>query len=143
MFGIKRSKNGHSWRARVSHRSRGSSNCPYCSKIELKDGTFFASQVEAFWYLMFKRLRMEFKHNKIYPKIENGLGRCRYDFYFPNDDVYVEITSYNKECIYWDRYSKKIERKKEYVENVLKSRFCFVRYIMTKDDVDLVQKNMK
>jgi len=134
---------GHEWKARVSHRSRCSSNCPYCSKIELIDGTFFHSQVEAFWYLMFTDLKMEFKHDLRYKKEGIGIGRCRYDFYFPKDNVYVEVTSYTKQCKYWNRYIERIQKKKNYVENILKSRFCFVQYFMTTEDIKYLKKYIK
>jgi len=137
-------KKGHEWKTRVSHINKGVSECPYCSKIELKDGTFFASQVEAFWYLSFKKTKAIFSRDQMYPKKDGkNIGRCRYDFYFPNENLYIEVTGYNEKSKYWKRYIKKIRKKKKYVKNVLKSNFVFIQYFMTPDDYKYVQKYLK
>lgn len=129
--------NGHSWKTRVSHRANGASGCPYCSKIELKDGKCFQSLVEAFWYLEFKSLGEIFECDKKYGK---GFGRSRFDFYFPSNNLYIEVTSYDEKWKNWRQYEKRIERKREYVENVLKGRFVFVQDALSGNEVERVKK---
>lgn len=135
---------GHVWRARVSHRSRGTSNCPYCSKVQLKDGTFFHSLTEAFWYLGLKKYGFVFICNKMYnTSSKDEIGKCRYDFYFPQQNLYLEVTSFNKKWRGWKKYIKKIERKQEYVEKKLGGIFVFIQYTLTDKDRKLVQNNLK
>lgn len=135
---------GHEWKTRISHRSRGSSNCPYCSKVKLKDGTFFHSLTEAFWYLKFKNKGLIFYCNNMYnSKTKDEIGKCKYDFYFPKYNLYVEVTSFGKEWRNWEKYLKKIDLKKKYVENKLKAKFVFIQYVLNNNDRKWVQKHIE
>jgi hypothetical protein len=134
---------GHEWPTRVCHRVRGSSNCPCCSKIQLKDGSFFYSLAEAFWYLRFKKMGLKFSCNKRYSDGVKNFGKRTYDFYFPRYNLYVETTGFNKEWKHWKKYWKKIKAKKRYVEKTLGGQFLFVQYFLTEEDRKLVQSNMK
>jgi len=95
--------------------------CFKCAKIVLKDGEVCDSQAEAYMYLKYKREGFKFSHNKRYGK---GLGNMRYDFYFPDLNLYEEITSYDLrsadvsglEMKIRDFYLEKIERKRNFVE---------------------------
>jgi len=131
---------GHEWKTRVAHRSKAVSNCPYCSKVPLKDGAFCDSLSEAFWYLKFKSEGKRFKFRQLYG---NGMGKSKYDFYFPNSNQYVEVTSYGPEWKHWDKYLAGINRKKKYVIKVLNAKFKFIRYVLTDNDRKYVQKHIK
>jgi hypothetical protein len=137
-------RNGHEWKTRVSHISRGSSGCPYCSKIPLKDGTFFSSLTEAFWYLQFKKLGYRFLHNKTYnSKAKDKMGKRRYDFYFPDFNFYIEVTSFNKEWKKWKAYREKIAFKQNYVRKQLGGSFAFFQYVLKEKDKKLVEQHIK
>jgi hypothetical protein len=135
-------KKGHEWKTRVSHLVNGYSSCPICNRIELKDGKSFRSLVEAFWYIKFKKTGLKFKCESYYPK-NIKIGKSKYDFYFPDFKIYVEVTGYGKEWKYWKRYIKQIKRKKCYVEKILHKNFCFIHHILTKADRELVHKYIK
>jgi len=107
--------------------------CPKCNKIILLDGAECDSMVEAFRYLYYKKNGINFLHNMKYGK---ELGNKKYDFYFPELNIYEEVTSYdfskNKRGLaskVRDKYLKSIDQKRKYVEN---KGFVF-RFIQTKD----------
>ena len=126
---------GHEWKATVHNRNNGS-GCPYCNKIELKDGTICDSLVEAYYYLKFKKQKIKFSHH-----INIGLGRHNCDFYIPSLNKYIEITSYSKQWKYWKKYYKNILRKKKYIKNKLKADFEFVQISLTLKQTQYVRQN--
>lgn len=131
-------KKGHEWKTRVGHLVSGVSSCPKCNRIRLKDGTDFLSLVEAFWYLTFKKFGFNIKCEEKYP----GAKRSKYDFYFPDFNLYVEVTGYGKEWKYWERYKSNINKKKDYVEKILRANFQFVSYALKQKDLKLVHENI-
>ena len=135
---------GHEWQATVNGRSRGR-GCPVCNKIELKDGSSFCSLPEACKYLEYKEKNLKFKYNQRYSSV---FGNHRYDFYFPEENKYVEITSYNKHALLalpgrYMQYLKTIVKKKKFVENILKAEFEFIQFIPTKEQIKKVRENQK
>jgi DNA-directed RNA polymerase subunit RPC12/RpoP len=119
-------KDGHEWKSKVCDMEY-SNGCPICSKVELKDGTVWDSFTEAYMYLYYKKQNKKFDIHGKY-----GNTKMIYDFYFPSENKYVEVTGYEKTFKYWDKYHKKILRKKEYVENILMAKFEFVELVLTK-----------
>lgn len=133
-------KNDHIWKACLNNRANGN-GCPKCSGINLKNGVHCASIPEAYMYLQYKKQKLKFVHNK---KYGGSFGARRYDFYFPDENKYVEVTSYNEDAIrYWDVYHANILKKKEYVENVLKAKFEFIQFMPTSKQIAYVRKNTK
>lgn len=136
--------NGHEWAARVLARHNGN-GCPDCTKILLKDGAKCDSLPEAIKYLEYRLSAETFEHNK---KYHASFGRHRYDFYFPLENRYIEVTSYNKDFLgrspgrYW-KYLKNIVKKKHFVEDVLGAKFEFIQFIPTKDQIRTVNEYRK
>lgn len=131
-------KNGHEFLATVGSRSYGS-GCPKCFGAVLKDGTHCLSLLEAYFYLKYKDIGVTFFHNKNYPK-----SRYRYDFYFPGDNKYVEVTRYDRiVCRWWKQYSNKILKKKNYVENNLNANFEFIQKTLSKSETKWVKSFIK
>lgn len=138
-------KRKHEWKSAIKTRASLKSGCPYCKGVVLKNGIHCDSIVEAFFYLKYKRNKIKFKHNKNYPK-ENGeklgtYGLCRYDFYFPEEDKYIEITSYSKNEKWWYSYLRNIVKKKKYVQNVLGAKFELIQIKLTKKQINFVKRN--
>ena len=111
-------------------------------KISLKDGTRCGSKVEAWFYLAYKNQGLEFLHNGRY----GGLGKrgwCRYDFFFPRTNTYVEVTGYDgTQNHVWPIYMKKIEKKRRFVEDQLGARFQFVSHPITLAEKRYVESHM-
>lgn len=127
--------NGHRWEARVRDRNHGG-GCPFCFKIKLKDGTYCDSLVEAFCYVRFKNSGERFLHNERYHGVKNnGLGRHRFDFYFPLTKTYIEVTGYSSKWSHWDNYLSNINKKRQYVENILKGKFKFIYKKLSKNNL--------
>lgn len=125
-------KKGHEWITGVVDRTRSGSCCPKCNKISLKDGMFFDSLPEAYFYL--KKIKGKYKKVVYQKKYGGDMGRRTCDFYIPKTKTYYEITSFgqnNKKSKFWKKYRKNILKKKKYVENVLGSKFKFVQIQMT------------
>ena len=133
---------GHEWKIEVSHRSSGS-GCPKCQKVELKDGSYFDSLPEAYLYLKLKGKGFKIEQSKCY----DGLKRYRCDFYLPQINTYIEVTSFcdgmtgNMGKI-WPDYYRKILSKKKHVEQKLKANFRFIQIKMNKDMIFKVRENM-
>lgn len=72
-------KNGHEWKTKVSHRN-GGHGCPYCNKVELKDGTVWDSKIEAIIYLYLKKMDIQFVWHKLYAN--EGFGKRDMIFIF-------------------------------------------------------------
>jgi len=129
----------HEWRATIQCRNRGD-KCPCCgNKVMLKNGAQCDSIIEAFYHIKFTKNKLNFKHNRKYNK--EVMGNQRYDFYFPDSNTYVEVTSFDKRWPKWDIYIKKIKTKKRLVEKRLKANFQFIQRQLTDKEIKLVQKN--
>jgi len=133
---------GNEWKATVVSRSDGH-GCPKRHSIILKDGTHCASYVEAYTYLGYKKDKLKFEYDKRY----SGLGRNRYDFYFPKENKYVEVTSFNKNFHYkhghYFSYLRKIVKKKRHVENVLKAKFEFIQFQLSGKQLIYTKQNIQ
>lgn len=129
-------KNGHEWMAQINSRIGSGSGCPFCNKIELKNGTICDSLVEAHYYLKLKNEGTSFDcHAKI------GLGRSNCDFYIPGENKYIEVTSFTKRWKYWRTYLKKIAIKKKHVVQKLNANFEFVQLELLPEQIQYVREN--
>jgi hypothetical protein len=126
------------WLASAGHRS-GGQGCPKCSKVILKNNVVCDSIVEAYFYLMYNKQKLKFKHNGCYGGV---MGKKRYDFYFSDTNTYVEITSFNKNHKIYSKYLKKIKKKKDYVKNVLGANFKFIRTDLSYSQYRYVRANI-
>ncbi len=124
------------WEATVASRYFGN-GCSACSGVILKDGFIADSKAEAIWYLKLKKEGINFISHKKY-----GIGWFKCDFYLPDENKYLEITSYNNKIRWWDAYIKKIADKKEYVEKILCAKFEFIQYTPTYKDYKFLRENM-
>jgi len=136
---------GHEWKESVNNRyNHPESGCPFCSKIILKNGAVLDSIPEAIKYIEYKNKKIKFKHNKKYGR---GMGKSKYDFYFPLENKYVEVTSYNKVFRGYPgryfKYLRKIVEKRKFVENVLNAKFEFIQLCPTRKQVEEVRKRIK
>jgi hypothetical protein len=134
---------GHQWKTSVCNRAGDKkTGCPKCSKsVHLIDGNNFDSRPEAYLYLKLKGRNLKMELNKEY-----GLKKYRCDFYLPDFNTYIEITSYNdKDKGYmkdiWGKYYEKILIKKEYAEKVLCAKFIFMQVKLNKYQIERVHKN--
>jgi len=124
--------NGHEWQASIHNRRTSNGTCPYCSTklIILGDGAICASVPEAYMYLQYQKAGIKFLHNGFYNQEEMNL---RYDFYLPDKNRYIEVTSYNASAHgymkqIWPEYIHGIGIKREYATNVLGAKFSFVQF---------------
>lgn len=130
------------WIASIKNRDRYT-GCPACSKITLSDGEQCDSLVEALFYLKYKEQGIPFIHSG---KYGGGLGKSRYDFFFPDQNKYVEITSYSgksRKNIDLDFYYKRIQTKRQYVVEILKASFEFIQHLPTWKEYRFVRSNIK
>lgn len=132
---------GHEWFADIDHRHQGR-GCPFCNKIILSDGTYFDSLLEAYVYLRLKGKGFEVQLRKKY-----GIKRYVGDFYLPQINTYLEVTSFDEKSFKYDKsvwlkYSEKIIEKKKYVEDVLKGNFRFIQIRLNNKQIMFVRKNM-
>jgi len=99
--------------------------CSGRQRIFLKDGTICDSMVEAYHYLLLKEQNIEIKHHGLYG---GELGQRLYDFYIPKDNIYIEVTGYNKQNRKkWFGYLRNIVKKKHYVVK-MGAKFQFIQY---------------
>lgn len=139
----------HRWMSSISNRTgsrrRG---CPQCNGITLKDDVYCDSIPEAYMYLVYEKNGKPFLHHGHY---SGKLKRRIYDFYFPEENKYVEITSYPKRCKKSNtylakiikKYYKNIRIKKNFVENILKAKFELVYFVPNKEQIKYVRENSK
>ena len=128
---------GHKWQTKISDRSEGT-GCPYCNKIEIKDGAICDSLAEAYHYLKIKESGVGFKLH-----VAIGLGRRSCDFYIPDSNEYIEVTGFDKSWTSWKTYLKKISIKRKHVENVLNAKFTFIQMDITPQQIRYVRENLK
>lgn len=125
--------------------------CPKCNNmVEICNSTTVcASLIEAFYYLKFKEEGIEFDHNGRYPISSEGkdIGTCRFDFYIPSRNEYVEVTSFHNKSSGFDAYSKKIEKKRRFIEDELNSTFTYINRnlsyeekVILKGKIDIVTR---
>jgi hypothetical protein len=127
---------GHEWYVKIS--DRGETGCPYCSKIELKDGAICDSLTEAYYCLKLKESGAKFKQH-----VGIGLGRYSCDFHILDSNEYIETTGYDKSWRWWRAYLKKIAIKKKHIENVLNAKFIFIQMRITPQQIQYVRKNSR
>jgi hypothetical protein len=127
----------HEWKFMISNRVLGC-GCPICTRIVLKDGFVADSNTEAFFYLKLKHTHKDLIFHGKYGK---EMGKSSFDFYIPSENKYIEITGYDSGFKYWNFYLEKIEKKRDYVENVLGAIFDFQQYKMTPKDFNFVRQN--
>jgi hypothetical protein len=126
-----------SWATDIHHRVCGT-GCPLCKKgIILKNAVRCDSYIEAFYYLMLRRLHIKFLFHGLYG---GRMGNSRYDFYLPDINTYIEVTSYREGSIGWKGYCQKIKRKRCYVSRTLKQPFVFVQRRLSAKEIDYVEK---
>ena len=128
-------KNKHESYSSISARNNGC-GCPYCNKIELKDGTICDSLSEAYIYLELKNKNIPFNH-----QVKINLGKCSCDFYITSENKYIEVTGYNKTWKRWRIYLRKIVKKKHHVIKSLKANFEFIQITLTPDQIKYVREN--
>ena len=126
--------NQHEWEASPSDRVLKNSGCPYCNGVVLKNGALCNSLPEAIKYIEYKKKKLIFEHNKIY---HIKLGKCRYDFFLPLENKYVEVTSYDNNNLgpqhgRYFRYLRNIVKKRRFVQKVLKAKFEFIQFTPTR-----------
>jgi len=131
-----RTRKGHVWDRKAT--------CPYCHKTFLKDGAILDSLPEAVKYLEYKQRRLVFYYNQPYDK---RLGKYRYDFYFPIENKYVEVTSYDRTNLgrkaphLYFKYLRKIVKKRRFVETVLGAKFEFIQFVPSRGQRKMVYEN--
>lgn len=109
---------------------RGRISCGCAGKI-LLDGFFFASKIEAIFYLRLKNKGTKFEYQKRY-----GDTGSRCDFYLPESNTYVEVTSFDGTNFkQWKSYHQKIQYKKHLAENILRAKFLFLQENPSKEDM--------
>ena len=130
--------NGHEWKTSICHRTICGTGCPSCSKIILKDGTEHDSLTEAYFYLKFKKQGKNIIQHGNY----KGLGNFKFDFYFPEENTYVEVTGFGiRWAKIWTKYIQKIRKKKDYVEKKLGAIFLFKQKKLTPKDILYVRSH--
>ena len=114
-------------------------SCGCRGKILLND-VVYDSYVEAFFSLRYKAeiANGAILHNMNYPG-----KNWRYDFFIPLQNTYIEVTSFNEHHKrVWKSYLQKIERKKKYVQDILKANFEFHQLELTREDMALLSAEM-
>jgi len=68
---------------------------------------------------------------------------CRYDFYFPEGNLYVEVTSFLRTAPKNKKYWEKKEKKEEYVKNELCANFLLIEEQLSHQEYKWVKKHLK
>ena len=132
----------------VPHHHLGGCGCYKCQVVVLRDGSVCDSLTEAYCYLELKKKGVQFKHRETYPASFTGenLGRCKYDFYIPLKNEYIEVTSFHDKMTLnpkiWENYRRKINIKKNYVEKNLGANFRFVQIKLSRKQTVFVRQNI-
>lgn len=138
-------KNNHSWAALVYSRNNGN-GCPFCSKIELLDGQCVDSLIEAWYYLLLRDNGIKFELNKKYNNSNLGFGQHRFDFYIPEINTYIEVTSFLENMKHKKfsivKYLKNIVKKKRLVISN-GANFQFIQKNLNRAEKRYVFENIK
>jgi len=140
-------KNGHEWSAQIGSRNSGI-GCPECNNgITLFNGVHCDSLPEAFYYLKYLKSGLvdgvDFLHDKQYsndPSHIDVIGKVRYDFYFPRQNEYIEVTAFSNRSFalshpeFWFNYFSNIIFKHSCVQNILHGKFKFIQKELTKKE---------
>jgi len=129
---------GREWQAYISNRARGA-GCICYHEVVLLDGVICDSLVEALFYLKYKEDGIPFTHHGSYGK---QLGKHEFDFYFPDTNTYVEVSSYHNHSIQHEKYLENISRKRQYVESKLGGKFLYIQHLPTRKEYEFVKSNM-
>ncbi len=124
------------WEATIASRTLNGNGCPHCKSITLNDNTTWDSLTEAYLYLIFKRLNLNFSARKQYPH-----STLKYDFYFPHSNTYIEVTGYHKGSKKYYAYLRKIAKKKKHVTQILKANFIFIQIKLNNRKRKIVRKH--
>jgi hypothetical protein len=135
-------KKGHEWEAIIKSRTY-KNNCPYCEKIELKNGFFCDSLIDAYFILNYEKNEINFKYNDYYDKL--NFGNHKFDFLI-NNNIYVEVTSFDERNNYnqkqYKKYLKTIGLKRDFVQNFLNKKFIFIQKQLSKKELEFVRSNI-
>ena len=136
---------GHEWQARLDSRVRGCTDCPNCNGILLKDGSRCDSKVEAVKYIDLKENSIPFELHKRYRLGKDRRRHITYDFYLPLENKFIEVTSYTRKNLSsqpgrYFRYLRGIVKKKNFAENVLGSKFQFIQFSPTAEQIINLRK---
>jgi len=130
---------GHEWKTTVNSRSKGT-GCPYCEGVTLHGNILCDSVPEAYMYLEYEKKGIRFRHNGTYGR---AIGRCRYDFYLPEENRYIEVTSFsranNHSFAQYFGYLRNIVSKRRFVEKVLGAKFEFIQFTPSKEQIAIVR----
>lgn len=127
------------WESSISNRNNNGNGCPFCQGVTLKDGTHWDSIPEAYLYLVYKE---EGKNFLPHVKYGSGMGASICDFYFPEENKYVEVTSFDKDSHNYESYLKVIERKRKFITDK-NAIFEFIQLVVNKRIKDFVLKNVR
>lgn len=141
---------GHEWKNTTKDRVYGGINCHVCNRIILNNGVVCASMIEAYYYLEFSIKGLidgiDFLHDRKYAEINpqyiDIMGKMRYDFYFPKENEYLEVTSYTSGAERWVDYFSTIALKSQYVRDILECKFKFISRKLSKQDLSFVRQYM-
>ncbi|MFA7219753.1 MAG: zinc-ribbon domain-containing protein [Synergistaceae bacterium] len=132
---------GHKWKAIIKSRTYGR-NCPYCKKINLRQGYSCDSMLEAYILLQYLEQKIDFVHDGIY---NPSFGNYRFDFLLTNAEEYVEVTSFDEKNNFsekqYNKYINIINKKRDFVNNILHKKFTFVQRQISKKEVELIREN--
>ena len=128
------------WQSSVSNRNRLGNGCPFCQGVVLKDGSHWDSITEAYVYLMYKKSAAFFNcHGKYGGQLKNS----KYDFFFPKENKYVEVSGYHRGSRNYLSYLRIVVKKRRFVEKILLATFEFVQIFPNKKITKFVLKNSK
>lgn len=130
-------KCGHQWKVAVYNRTIGH-GCPMCRKIIMKDGTVLDSLTEAVVYMEYKKKKLNFECHKRYKGIKKYGRGLICDFYFPEENKYVEVTGFGKSWTYWDNYYENIIAKRKYAKRI-NAKFEFIMFTPTPKQIKQVR----
>ena len=114
-------------------------SCGCRGKI-LLNGEVYDSYAEAFFSLRYKSeiAKKIVLHNVNYPR-----KKWRCDFFIPSQNTYIEVTAFNENFKrIWKSYLNRIEQKKKYVQDTLKSNFEFHQVELTKENMKQLSVEM-
>lgn len=117
-------------------------SCGCFSKI-IVNNLEFDSFPEAVYYLRLLKNETSFELHKEYPftGINKNANRC--DFYLPDSNTYVEVTSFHDGCSLWEGYKEKIDKKRDFVTSVIGENFLFIQVEASQDELEELSRIAK